>query len=87
MGLYVKSLAELLRDVVRGYVSRRLCWCGRLHRPGRWHDPTHGRIDRDIQDRLAEQFGPFVTDAERAQRVAIENTVQDRRNRERGRAR
>lgn len=33
------------------------CWCGRFHRAGYWHDPTHGRIDRDIQEHARELLG------------------------------
>lgn len=54
------------------------CWCGRLHPSWKWHDPTHGRIDRDIQDKVEDWFGP---DLGVAQRVAIENTLQNRRDR------
>lgn len=42
-----------------------------------WHDPTHGTIDRDIQDAVARSFPnvPLAT------RVAIEHTAQDRKDR------
>jgi len=39
-----------------------------------WHDPTNGRIDRDIQEAV-DQMEPTDT----AQRVAIENTLQIKR--------
>lgn len=39
-------------------------------------DPTHGRIDQDIQD-LVEEMNPTSLGA----RVAMENTLQERRNR------
>lgn len=45
------------------------------------HDPTHGRIDFDIQehvDRMQEADGVIYPIA---QRCAIENTLQDRRDR------
>lgn len=38
-------------------------------------DPTHGRIDRDIQDQVDEMNPTSL-----GQRVAIENTIQDRRD-------
>lgn len=40
------------------------------------HDPTHGRIDRDIQEAV-DAWGPKSL----GQRVAIENTMQARRDR------
>lgn len=58
------------------------CWCGLPHPATFWHDPTHGRIDRDIQQQVEEQFGP---DLDKGQRTAIECTIQNRRNRELGR--
>lgn len=48
------------------------CWCGRHHRPGYWHDPTYGRIDRDIQDWTEKNF-PGIS---LATKVAIENNAQ-----------
>jgi hypothetical protein len=41
-----------------------------------WHDPTWGRIDRDIQQ-LVDEMEPESL----GQRVAMENTLQERRNR------
>lgn len=76
----VRVVASFLRPRTVA-VQEEICWCGIHHLGDYWHDPTHGRIDRDIQDNVEAQFGPFVTSAERAQRVAIENTMQDRRNR------
>lgn len=46
--------------------------------PEEWHDPTHGRIDRDIQTRVQDMDPVSV-----GQRVAMENTLQDKRDRER----
>lgn len=43
--------------------------------PAAWCDPTYGRIDRDIQDYVAAMHPTDI-----GQRVAIENTLQDRRN-------
>lgn len=42
-----------------------------------WHDPTHGTIDRDVQDAVSRSFPnvPLAT------RVAIERTAQDRKDR------
>jgi len=54
------------------------CWCGDLHPVDEWHDPTHGRIDRDIQDKVQTRYGD---DLSLAQRVAIEDTIQNRRDR------
>lgn len=54
------------------------CWCGTNHVGDYWHDPTHGRIDRDIQDKVAAAYGPDLSVAEK---VAIENTLQTRRDR------
>lgn len=39
------------------------------------HDPTHGRIDRDIQQTVDEMNPPTL-----GSRVAMENTLQERRN-------
>lgn len=44
-----------------------------------WVDPTHGRIDRDIQEAV-DALGPQDV----GQRVAMENTRQTRRDREAG---
>jgi hypothetical protein len=41
-----------------------------------WYDPTHGRIDRDIQEYVDEVFQPIDV----GQRVALENTLQARRD-------
>lgn len=54
------------------------CWCGDAHPVDFWHDPTHGRIDRDIQDKVQARYGD---DLSLAQRVAIEDTIQNRRDR------
>lgn len=51
-----------------------------LRRPEPWHDPTYGRIDRDIQERV-DAMGSTTLGT----RVAIENTLQNRRDREAGR--
>lgn len=48
------------------------CWCGRQHVPGYWHDPTYGRIDRDIQDWSHENF----PDVSLATREVIESNAQ-----------
>jgi hypothetical protein len=45
------------------------------HPPAAWCDPTHGRIDRDIQDYVATMHPTGL-----GQRVAIENTLQYRRD-------
>lgn len=34
-----------------------VCWCGDLHPQSRWHDPTHGQVDRDIQDWVTREWG------------------------------
>lgn len=39
-----------------------------------WVDPTHGRIDRDIQEKVEEMKPSNI-----GQRVAMENTLQNRR--------
>lgn len=43
------------------------------------HDPTYGRIDKDIQDQV-EGMNPRSL----GQRVAMENTIQNKRNRRLG---
>lgn len=43
-----------------------------------WHDPTHGKIDRDIQETVDKMFPISL-----AQRIAMENTLQDKRDAER----
>ena len=45
-----------------------------------WHDPTWGRIDRDVQEYVNRMEPESI-----GQRVAIENTLQNKRNREQGR--
>lgn len=40
-----------------------------------WDDPTHGRIDRDIQELVDELNPPNI-----GSRVAMENTLQHRRD-------
>lgn len=40
-----------------------------------WHDPTYGRIDRDIQQ-LVDEMHPRSLGS----RVAMENTLQQRRD-------
>jgi hypothetical protein len=55
-----------------------VCWCGTHHLGDYWHDPTHGRIDRDIQDKVRARYGDGLS---LAQREAIESTAQDRRDR------
>lgn len=54
-------------------------WLKRLlgHREVEWSDPTYGQIDRDIQESVAEAL-PQVS---LGTRVAIENTLQGRRDR------
>lgn len=42
-----------------------------------WIDPTHGRIDRDIQEFVEAEFRPDNVGV----RVALENTLQEKRNR------
>lgn len=67
-----------LRKPAKVVVVQDECWCGIHHLGDYWHDPTYGRIDRDIQDKVAAYYGP---DLGLAQKVAIENTLQDRRER------
>lgn len=47
-----------------------------FRRKKKWHDPTHGRIDRDIQE-----FVDIMKPNSLGQRNAIEITLQDKRNR------
>lgn len=42
----------------------------------RWRDPTYGRIDRDIQEAVDEWVPRNI-----GQRVAVENTLQEQRDR------
>lgn len=53
------------------------CWCDGAHASDFWHDPTHGQVDRDIQDKVTERYG---NDLPLAQRAAIESTLQGRRD-------
>lgn len=53
------------------------CWCGIHHLGDYWHDPTHGKVDRDIQDMVAKGF----PGTDRAQTFAIMLTAQSRRDR------
>lgn len=48
---------------------------GDLSGGGVFHDPTHGRIDRDIQQAVEDMHPKSL-----GQRVAIENTLQRRRD-------
>lgn len=57
-------------------VQEDICWCGIHHLGDYWHDPTHGRIDRDIQDKVTAYYGPLSL----AAREAIESTLQHRRD-------
>jgi len=45
-----------------------------------WHDPTHGKIDRDIQEFVEETYNADGS-LGLGQRTAIEETLQNRRNR------
>lgn len=60
--------------------QEELCWCGIHHLGDYWHDPTYGRIDRDIQDKVTARYGDRTVMG-LAQREAIESTLQDRRDR------
>lgn len=63
------------------------CWCGTTHPLGYWHDPSHGRIDRDIQDHVRELLGypehatKVTLGDDFARVVAIEETLQSKRER------
>lgn len=67
--------------------TRVACWCGRFHKLGFWHDPTHGRIDRDIQETARDILGiPLNATMATARETydwgrltAIEETLQRRR--------
>jgi hypothetical protein len=59
-------------------LQEEICWCGIHHLGDYWHDPTHGRIDRDIQDTVTARYGSGLS---LAQREAIESTVQGQRDR------
>lgn len=72
-----RALASLLRPRT-AQVQEDVCWCGIHHLGDYWHDPTHGRIDRDIQDKVTARYGD---DLPLAQREAIESTIQGRRDR------
>lgn len=72
------ALASLLRPRTIA-AQEDVCWCGIHHLGDYWHDPTHGRIDRDIQDKVTARYGDDLT---LAQREAIESTIQHRRDRE-----
>lgn len=75
-----RRIVDLVAAVGRYVTSadeRVMCWCGRTHPSSFWHDPTHGRIDRDIQDRVTDVYG---LDLPSGQRSAIEITLQERRD-------
>lgn len=67
-------VAERIKESIEPLAERiaKTCWCGRRHRPGFWHDPTYGRIDRDIQEWTERNF-PGISIGTR---VAIENNAQ-----------
>lgn len=75
-------------DAARTLLARRVladpvpCWCRKWHRPGYWHDPTHGQIDRDIQQRARDLLDlPHAASAvKHPQLVPIEQTLQHRRD-------
>lgn len=49
-------------------------------RSTKWHDPTHGRIDRDIQECVDQMEAADGARYPIAQRCAIENSLQNRRD-------
>lgn len=75
-----RLLARAARAITgtRRIMQEDVCWCGIHHLGDYWHDPTHGRIDRDIQDKVTARYG---TGLSLAQREAIEATAQYRRDR------
>lgn len=58
------------------------CWCGKMHAATYWHDPTHGRIDRDIQEHARELLDlPANASSLSKGLAAVEETMQERRAR------
>lgn len=54
------------------------CWCGTHHLGDYWHDPTHGKVDRDIQDAVNKNFAQGTS---RHERFIIMLNAQGRRDR------
>lgn len=86
-----RALAQLAAFVgLRPPITMVPCWCGRTHPLGFWHDSTHGRVDRDIQEQARDLLG-IPLNATRAsgaawdwaRLTAIEETLQTRRDAER----
>lgn len=73
-----RAAARALIPTRQVIVQEEICWCGTHHLGAYWHDPTYGRIDRDIQDKVTALYGPNLT---LARREAIESTIQHRRDR------
>jgi hypothetical protein len=67
-------LTEFMSGVHERHLARLPTFPGEV-----WHDPTHGTVDRDIQERV-DTMNP----TSRGQRVAMESTLQGDRDRERG---
>jgi hypothetical protein len=76
-GLVCRLLVHLVPIKPIAVLQEDVCWCGIHHLGDYWHDPTHGRIDRDIQDMVTARYGDRLT---LTQREAIESTVQGRRD-------
>lgn len=72
IGMAVMVVAYLRRESVHTVLRRWLRALRLLGAP----DPTHGRIDRDIQQQVAAMDPTSV-----GQRVAMENTLQRKRQR------
>lgn len=68
-------------DSAEGIVAERFfdTWAEAITRATTWFDRTYGRIDRDIQEQVDAMQPESI-----AQRVAIENTLQARRDRSGG---
>jgi hypothetical protein len=63
-------------ESIRDFIKRKMYYPSRDGSPIK-NDPTYGRIDRDIQWRVNDRLMPTSI----AMRVAMENTLQDKRNR------
>lgn len=80
MAEVIDRTGETAEECVDRYMSgfhELHCWCGTVHDEGFWHDPTHGQVDRDIQDMVRQNFQ--CTD--RNQEFAIMLTAQGKRDR------
>lgn len=74
------ALAYVL-DPAEGIVAERYfdTWPEAIAYTSEWQDPTHGRIDRDIQEHVDRLIEPSESNAVRA---AMENTLQAKRDRQ-----